>query len=202
MNAEKINLTFETHIGKEARKILDDLAELRIEVFREYPYLYDGNIDYERKYLGRYFSSKNSFLHLARHDGELIGATTAIPLIDEDPMVKDAFGNFKDYPLDSVFYFGESLVRAAYRGNKLGERFFNEREAFAIRFPSIRFTTFCAVIRDPNDPRKPAGYRSPESLWRRRGYSAVENLKTHFEWKELGEKQMGKREMQFWLRPL
>ena len=37
--------------GKEILPYLDDLAKLRIEVFREYPYLYDGSIEYELQYL-------------------------------------------------------------------------------------------------------------------------------------------------------
>ncbi len=32
---------------------LDALAQLRIAVFRDYPYLYDGDLSYERRYLDR-----------------------------------------------------------------------------------------------------------------------------------------------------
>ena len=30
---------------------LDELADLRIRIFRDYPYLYDGSVEYERDYL-------------------------------------------------------------------------------------------------------------------------------------------------------
>ena len=33
---------------------LDDVARLRITVFREWPYLYDGDLEYERDYLNAY----------------------------------------------------------------------------------------------------------------------------------------------------
>ena len=33
---------------------LDDIARLRIAVFRDWPYLYDGNLAYERAYLASY----------------------------------------------------------------------------------------------------------------------------------------------------
>ena len=36
--------------GREIKNYLDDIASLRINVFKEFPYLYDGCINYERKY--------------------------------------------------------------------------------------------------------------------------------------------------------
>ena len=44
---------------------LDALAELRIAVFRDYPYLYDGDLNYERRYLDRYAQSDRSVFVLA-----------------------------------------------------------------------------------------------------------------------------------------
>lgn len=49
MKAELFTLT-----GKEIGDALDDLAALRVKVFREWPYLYEGSLDYERNYLRRY----------------------------------------------------------------------------------------------------------------------------------------------------
>ena len=37
--------------GPELEPHLDALGTLRIAVFREYPYLYDGSLEYEREYL-------------------------------------------------------------------------------------------------------------------------------------------------------
>ena len=37
--------------GDDIRTVLPDLARLRMEVFREWPYLYDGSLAYEEDYL-------------------------------------------------------------------------------------------------------------------------------------------------------
>ena len=37
--------------GEALDAALDDVAKLRIKVFRAWPYLYDGDLDYERNYL-------------------------------------------------------------------------------------------------------------------------------------------------------
>ena len=40
--------------GKQILDHIDKLAQLRIAIFKEYPYLYDGNFLYEQKYLKTY----------------------------------------------------------------------------------------------------------------------------------------------------
>ncbi|SFR41775.1 hypothetical protein SAMN05216203_0117 [Marinobacter daqiaonensis] len=52
--------------GQEVLPYLDDLARLRIEVFRAFPYLYDGDMGYERRYLATYADSPESFFVLAQ----------------------------------------------------------------------------------------------------------------------------------------
>ena len=40
-------------VGEEISAVLPDLARLRIVVFRDWPYLYDGTLEYEEKYLAK-----------------------------------------------------------------------------------------------------------------------------------------------------
>jgi len=40
--------------GKEILPYLSELARLRIEIFKEYPYLYEGDLAYEEQYLHTY----------------------------------------------------------------------------------------------------------------------------------------------------
>ena len=50
--------------GKQIQSYIDDIASLRLKVFKDFPYLYDGNIEDEHKYLERYSLSKNSLVLL------------------------------------------------------------------------------------------------------------------------------------------
>lgn len=63
--------------------LIPELAELRIAVFREYPYLYAGTLDYEARYLQTYADSPDSLCVLVRDAGRVVGAATALPLADE-----------------------------------------------------------------------------------------------------------------------
>lgn len=53
-------LAIKTVSGKGIRPFLNDIARLRIDIFREFPYLYNGNTKYEQEYLETYVQSANS----------------------------------------------------------------------------------------------------------------------------------------------
>ena len=44
-----MNLSLEELAGANIESVIDDLAGLRMAVFREFPYLYEGSLEYESK---------------------------------------------------------------------------------------------------------------------------------------------------------
>lgn len=185
--------------GAELLPHLDAVAALRIAVFRDWPYLYDGDLDYERGYLGVYARAASSLVVLALDGERVVGASTALALVDESAEFQAPFRD-SGPPLDQVFYFGESVLLRDYRGAGVGGRFFDAREAHALSFPGIRWTTFCAVDRATDDPRRPAGHIGNESLWMRRGYARQPGLAMRLPWREIGEAEATPKTLTFWLR--
>lgn len=187
--------------GQAVTEFLPEVARLRIEVFREYPYLYDGDLQYEEKYLATYAQSPDCLFVLAFDNARLVGASTGIPLADEDEAFQRPF-KAHGFNLDDVFYFGESVLKQSYRGRGIGHRFFDEREAYARGLGRFRYTCFCAVVRDADDPRRPADYRPLDEFWQKRGYQRQPHLSTMFSWKELDETTESQKPMVFWMRSL
>lgn len=180
----------------EIAKNLDAIAGLRIRVFRDFPYLYEGSLDYERKYLQVYLNSPRSVMVAALDSGRPVGLSSAIPLADETADVQAPFLR-NDFKLSDVFYFGESILLSEYRGLGLGNVFFDEREKAARGF---RQTCFCAVERPADHPLKPAGYRPLHEFWQKRGYAIRTELQTQFSWTDVGEKQETPKTMTFWMK--
>lgn len=176
------------------------LAELRIRVFRDWPYLYDGDAAYEAEYLRTYAASPRSLFVLALDGDEVVGCSTAVPLADENASFQAPFVA-AGIDLSGICYFGESVLDARYRGRGLGHRFFDEREAQARAF-GLRATAFCAVQREEGDPRRPAGHRPLDEFWRARGYRDRPDLVAEFAWKEVGEPAPRAHRMKFWMREL
>ena len=185
--------------GRAALSYVAELGSLRIRVFREFPYLYDGDMAYEKKYLESYFSCPQSIVVMAIDGGRTVGATTGMPLTDAETEWQAPF-DAHGIPKAKVFYFGESVLLPEYRGQGVGQAFFDYREAFAASLPQIATTAFCAVKRAADDPRRPTGYRPLDNFWGKRGYHKVPELTTSFHWKEVDEVSASAKTMEFWLR--
>ena len=187
--------------GADIAPHLDDVARLRIEVFRAFPYLYDGDPDYERRYLATYARSRDSVFVLARDGDRVIGASTGIPLAQDGAAFQQPFIDH-GFDVARVFYFGESVLLPAYRGCGIGHRFFDAREAWARSLGGFDTTAFAAVDRAPDDPRRPTSHRDNDSFWTKRGYMRQPGMTMRLAWKEIGENDESEKPLTFWLRPL
>jgi GNAT superfamily N-acetyltransferase len=195
------NLTFIWKKGAEIESVFEDLGKLRITVFHDFPYLYEGSLDYEMEYLKIYSQSAKSLLFAVYDGDQMVGATTCIPLSDETEEVRKPFKG-AGYEVDRVFYFGESILLKEYRGLGLGHRFFDEREAHARSFGSFHIACFCAVERDADHPLKPAEYRPNDAFWLKRGYRKEPGLQSNMEWLDIGEREQTSKKMTFWVKSL
>lgn len=179
---------------------LPDVARLRIGIFREWPYLYDGTLTYEANYLQSYRASKNAILVAARDRGKIVGVSTGAPLLEN----ADDFGAaLAGHPIDpaTVFHFSESLLLPEYRGRGIGHKFFDLREAHARRL-GFCFACFYAVVRDEDHPSRPPDYRPLDLFWRARGYAPLAGAQAHYAWKSIGDEDETPKQLQFWLRAL
>ncbi len=183
------------------RAYLPELARLRIRVFREYPYLYEGSSAYEEKYLQIYANAPGGVMVLAWDGERVVGASSGLPLSAEtsnviEPLVKAG------YDPEQIFYYGESVLLPEYRGQGLGQRFFAEREAHVRELGQFDMACFCAVERPADHPRRPAGYRPLDELWNRQGFFRHAELRATFSWRDLDETAESPKSMVFWLKRL
>lgn len=187
--------------GGAVAPFLPDLARLRIAVFREWPYLYAGNEAYERAYLEVYARSEDSLFVLAMDGDAIVGASSGLPLADDAEAFRAPF-DAAGIDVDRVFYFGESVLRPAYRGRGLGHAFFDAREAHAAALGRFDWTAFCAVDRAQDDPRQPANHRDNEALWAKRGYRRRDDLRCTLAWPEETDGPDVAHTLTFRLRPV
>jgi GNAT superfamily N-acetyltransferase len=199
-SGEPGTVTVERVVGAAIAEHLPALARLRIGVFREWPYLYEGSLAYEERYLATYAASPHGVVVLARDGERVVGASTAMPLAQHSddvvpPLVAAGFAP------ERVCYFGESVLDPAYRGRGLGHAFFVEREAHA-RARGFSVTAFCAVERPADHPARPVGYRPLDELWRRHGFAKRDDIRATFAWQDLGEAGETEKPMVFWVKEL
>lgn len=195
-----MSLVFDVLSGEGIAPFVPDLARLRVGVFRDWPYLYEGSLDYERKYLAKYVRLARATVVLARDGDAVVGASTALPLVEAEAELR---APFLDAGLDpaEVYYYGESVLLAPYRGRGAGVRFFAEREGRA-RALGFGYATFCGVVRPPDHPARPPDYVPLDAFWTKRGFVPRHDLMASFEWRDVGGTVPTRKPMAFWLKSL
>lgn len=195
-----MDLTVRALQGDELDAALDGVAALRIAVFRDWPYLYDGSLDYEREYLQTYRTSANALLVGAFDGDRLVGASTSTPMEDHAEAFAAPFAA-QGIPLTDIYYGAESVLLPEYRGRGIGHRFFDLREDFA-RSLGRKWLAFCSVMRPDDHPLRPSSYRTNDAFWRGRGYAPLPGVVAEFSWKDVGEDGESQKPLQFWMRAL
>ncbi len=184
--------------GADLAPFIADLARLRIAVFREFPYLYDGTAAYEEAYLRTYLDAPDAVVLLARDGGRVVGASSALPLTQETDEIRAPFQQ-SEFDEREVLYLGESVLLPEYRGRGLGHAFFDGREAHA-RTLGLTVTAFCAVQRPGDHPLRPQPYRPLNAFWAARGYVERPDLHVALSWPDLEEARETPKPMRFWVR--
>lgn len=184
--------------GADLAPFIADLARLRITVFREFPYLYEGSPAYEEAYLRTYLDAPDAVVLLARDGGRVVGASSALPLTQETEEIRAPFAG-SEFDERDVLYLGESVLLPEYRGRGLGHAFFDGREAHA-RTLGLGVTAFCAVQRPEDHPLRPQPYRPLHAFWAARGYVERPDLHVALSWPDLGEARDTPKPMRFWVR--
>jgi len=195
-----MGVTVRTLRGDDLARCLPDLAALRIAIFAEYPYLYDGDREYETGYLRDFAAARGSVLVAALDGPHVVGAATASPMSMQREEFREPFEH-RGYDTAAIFYFGESVLLPEYRGQGIGHAFFDHREAAARDF-GARYATFAAVVRPEDHWARSPDYRPLDGFWRKRGYVKVPGLVTELSWKEHGEPVESTKPMQYWLGSL
>jgi GNAT superfamily N-acetyltransferase len=194
-------LTIRRFSGAALADYLEDVARLRIEVFREFPYLYDGSMEYERQYLRTYVGCADSVVVVAFAGDAVVGASTGIPMRAEEASFQKPFLD-AGYDPQRIFYCAESVLRHDYRGRGLGVRFFEEREAHARELGGFDHYAFCSVVRPREHPLRPSAYQPLDRFWEKRGYRKHPELRAHYLWKDVDQSEQTSKALEFWVKSL
>ncbi|HEY0962117.1 MAG TPA: GNAT family N-acetyltransferase [Pseudomonadales bacterium] len=185
--------------GAQLGSYIEAVAQLRIAVFRDFPYLYDGTMDYERKYLRTYLECPQAVVVVAFDGDVVVGCSTAIPMAFEEPAFQLPFVEH-GYDPARIFYCAESVLRPEYRGLGIGVRFFEEREAHARELGGFDWVAFCSVVRPADHPLRPPGYEPLDRFWHKRGYVKHPELSATYTWKDIDQAHETSKRLEFWLK--
>lgn len=181
------------------------LSSWRISSFRDFPYLYEGNAEYEQEYLNGFCVNPRSVMFAAYCNDETIALLSALPLESSFEIIREtgALSALCGIPCDEIFYIGEVIVHPEYQGRGIARMLMKEAEDYAAK-QGYGASCFLTVVRDPHDPRRLAQYYDPDLIWSRLGYTLT-TITTSFDWptRQLdGTVGTMAHELVYWFKPL
>jgi GNAT superfamily N-acetyltransferase len=195
-----MTITVEPLTGAALAEGLPALAQLRITVFRDWPYLYDGTLAYEQDYLAKFAHARDAVVVAARDGDTIVGVATASPLREHTDKFAPLFAD-RGFDPNRIFYFGESVLLAAYRGRGIGHAEAQARKCSAGGKPYTH-SAFCGVVRPTDHPARPASYVRLDAFWAKRGYVKQAGMLGSYKWQDIGDAAETEKSMQFWMKPL
>lgn len=189
-----------TFTGNAIRSYLPMIAKLRVDVFREYPYLKEPDLVQETQYLIRFSQHREAVAVLVFDNATLVGVSLGIPFSQEPAELQKPFLDKGLSPMD-YFFFGDSALLKPYRRRGIGHHFFDIRETHVQQCKKYPFICFCVPKQNETDPQRPADYLFFDHFWRKRGYVPA-SLSAELLWKKLGETSSTPQEMLFWTKNL
>ena len=91
--------------GTGLKPYLHSVAKLRVEVFKEYPYFEEPDLEGETQLLKKLFLNKESIGVLIFDNTTLVGVSLGYPLSIEEPALHRPFKE-KQLNVESYFFFG------------------------------------------------------------------------------------------------
>lgn len=200
-----INPTIRLVINNDIINYLDKISEFRIKEFKEFPYLYEGNEEYEKSYIKGFIEGQNSVLGIVEIDSNIIGVATAMPLRCEAEIVKDVELEFHKmgFKIDEFFYIGEVIVKKGYRGNKISSRLLETVEKYFLNL-GFKYACLSTVERDIEDSRRPKNYSDIDKLCLYNGYTKTK-IYSDYSWpmkSDDGSIREVVNEMVYWIKKL
>jgi GNAT superfamily N-acetyltransferase len=190
---------------EEILPLLPFVAQTRVNIFKTYPYLYDGNITEEMDNLQKYAQHDNSALAIAYYNdipvGFLCGSDLVHYSIHFENSVADLFEN-AGLDAKNYYYCADIIILPEHRGNRLAPKLFDAFEEYA---QQKGYNACCFITEHhENHPLKPCDHKSLVPLWSSLDYQKS-TLITYASWQtyqEDGSTQLEQHPLIFWLKTL
>ncbi|MDO4570881.1 MAG: hypothetical protein Q4D38_10885 [Planctomycetia bacterium] len=192
-------MRFQLFLGNEIEPHLESLGRLRLKVFREYPYLYEGALETEVEHLKCYSRDASGMLLALFDDADrLVGAATGLPALA--PWEDASLLVFDPQREGKTFYWGEFILEKPFRGKKWGQEMYRRGEETIFRTLGFENIGIYMIRTSEADAKRPADYLDVKEFVKRRGYRLLPDAQVVWDWAPVGETRKVPHTLDAWLK--
>ena len=187
----------------EIERYLEEVIKLRVEVFREYPYLYDGNLEYEKEYFKDFVKDSTARVILVKDGFEVVAVATSIALSNAH-LCDDIHKPFieKGYDVERFYYYGEIMIDKNYRNKGISKQIYGlrEKEVLSLGFDRLCFAT---ILKDSD--KMPQDYFDPAEMWKSMRFDEHLDMQVECSWPKIqydGSTREQVSKLNFWVKKI
>ena len=207
MQISEITSKYEFKISKgdDLKELIPEISKARLELFKEFPYLYEGTYEDELKYLNEFVNNPKSIILTVHKENKLIAFVTATAVESGFELTEAIKDLMQKQGLDTskYFYISEMMVYPEFRSFELQNQLKKDIENYA-RENSYTMTCFLSVFRENNHPLRPQDYKEISRLWKFNKYRKT-NISVKFEWNTVqkdSEAKLMNNQLDLWEKEL
>ncbi|HEV2601175.1 MAG TPA: hypothetical protein VGT41_02655 [Candidatus Babeliales bacterium] len=174
--AEQNDYSFKLLTGKELQDIALFMIQQRIEIMRDYPYLYQGDMNEEIIYMQQFISLPHAAAAVAYLHDQPVGFVSGTSFLDYESDMRGSSALFMEHGLDpkDFYYIPEAMIMAEHRRKSL---FKSLHHLIELHAQSLGYKALCLLSENHDQhPLKPIDYRGPDGAFTRAGYSKTDMI--------------------------
>lgn len=195
--------------GQQILPFISDIGQLILEVYKEWPYLYEGTLEEQYDYVQtRYINMPNSLVCTAFDQEKLVGLAMGVPLCEAPTHYLTPFTSNQEcleLPLKNIFYWGELIVRSEYRQREIAQQMCDLVLKEILDNSDYKAIAFCTVERSDDfhlNNCKTNDYFSLDSKWEELGFKKHEDLSFNAVWRLVQESHESQHHMVYWVKKI
>jgi len=189
----------ETFQGEEIAPYTNEIVQLCNKIYREYPYLYNGEDAGYESYLESYSQSKEAIICLAFADEKAVGIAAGIPMSQRRNRYDQTLLEH-GYDPDALFYLGEFGLKPEYQGRGIEEVMYQSIEDFARKNRNLTTICFWEIANSLDLSQRHSGYLPKEDFWKKLGFIRHPELNFVIFWTNINESQDSPHSAVYWLK--
>lgn len=191
-----------TFIGKDIEPYQNDIADLCVTIFREYPALYEGTREECVPVIETYAHSPYGIACILFDKEKAVGVAIGSALTDKNEYYDEIVLQQHTINPPDFFYLGEIVLLKEYRSQGYGKHLYTEFEQAVKNLNSFSSMLFCKTIEPSDKSLKPTDYYSMNNFWIKQGYAQHATLIINFNWRDLMCHEINEHPMNVWTKPL
>ncbi len=195
------NMSIKTFRGESIGPFLEDITDLCLTIYKEYPYCYEGTKEEYFPFIEYYAQSDHGIACLLFDSNRPVGVAIGMPMSEMREKYKAPFTDARSYEnFNEIFYLGEFLLLKDYRGRGWGKKIYLEFEYAVDETENFKKMCFCKIDESNQTNLKPENYKPLDKFWKKKGFNKCDDITVIVNWKNVGELDDSPHKLVYWLK--